>query len=71
MKNSEKEKVLKERNDKEKAFKKDKEKQKERDQTIMPVDELPLEDIKQEAEEERQKEKTKDRSSSDPNEQGR
>lgn len=63
--NKERERVLEERNDKEKAFQKDKQEQKERDQTIMPVDDLPLEDIKQEAEEERNKDQTKNRSSSD------
>ncbi|TWI55874.1 hypothetical protein [Halalkalibacter nanhaiisediminis] len=65
MNNKERERVLEERNDKEKAFQKDKQEQKERDQTIMPVDDLPLEDIKQEAEEERNKDQTKNRSSSD------
>jgi hypothetical protein len=65
MKNSEKERVLEERNDKSKAFKKDWEKQKERDQVVMPVDDLPLEDIDMEREEERNKEDTKDQSSSD------
>ncbi|MCR6097960.1 hypothetical protein HXA31_18905 [Salipaludibacillus agaradhaerens] len=48
-------------------FKKDKEKQLERDQKVMPIDELPLEEIKYEEEEQRDKnkEKTKKRSSTD------
>jgi hypothetical protein len=65
MNNSEKDRVLEERNDKSKAFKEDWEKQKERDQVVMPIDDLPLEDIKMEKAEERNKEKTKDQSSSD------
>ncbi|RFU64312.1 hypothetical protein [Bacillus sp. V59.32b] len=65
MKNSEKDQVLEERNDKSKAFKENWEKQKERDQVVMPIDDLPLEDIEMEKEEERDKEDTKDRSSSD------
>lgn len=65
MKNSEKARVLKERNDKSKAFKEDWEKQQERDQVVMPVDDLPLEDIDMEREEELDKEDTKDRSSSE------
>jgi len=65
MKNSEKARVLEERNDKSKAFKEDWEKQQERDQVVMPVDDLPLEDIDMEREEERDKEDTKDRSSSE------
>lgn len=46
-------------------FKKDKEKQLERDQKVMPIDELPLKEIKYEEEEQRDKnkEKTKKRSS--------
>ncbi|CAH0344297.1 hypothetical protein [Bacillus sp. CECT 9360] len=65
MKNSEKDQVLEERNDKSKAFKENWEKQKERDQVVMPIDDLPLEDIDMEKEEERDKEETKNRSSSD------
>ncbi len=65
MENREKEKILEDRNNKDKAFKQDKKKQKERDQVLMPVDELPLEEIKQEAEEERNKKETKKHSSSD------
>ncbi|WP_017729339.1 hypothetical protein [Halalkalibacterium ligniniphilum] len=63
--NEEKDKLLRDRNQTHKAFKSNKEKQKERDQLVMPIDELPLEDIQQEAEEERQKEKSKQRSSSE------
>ncbi|MDV2686322.1 hypothetical protein RYX56_18300 [Alkalihalophilus lindianensis] len=65
MNNKEKDQVLRERNSKSKAFKEDKEKQKERDQTVMPVDDLPLDEIKNEEEEERNKERTKDRSTSE------
>ncbi|MCR6105175.1 hypothetical protein HXA34_02595 [Salipaludibacillus agaradhaerens] len=48
-------------------FKEDKEKQLERDQKVMPIDELPLKEIKYEEEEQRDKnkEKTKRRSSTD------
>ncbi|WP_110928948.1 hypothetical protein [Bacillus massiliglaciei] len=60
-----KNKILNERNDKSKAFKEDWEKQKERDQVVMPIDDLPLEEIKYESEEERKKEDTKDDSSSE------
>ncbi|XKE47846.1 hypothetical protein LG279_11930 [Sutcliffiella horikoshii] len=59
-----KEKTLLERNEKDKAFKENKKKQKNRDQLVMPIDELPLEDIKYEKEEERDKKGSKDRSSS-------
>lgn len=65
MNNSEKDQVLEERNDKSKAFKENWEKQKERDQVVMPIEDLPLTDIEMEKEEERNKEDTKDRSSSD------
>ncbi|RFU62181.1 hypothetical protein [Peribacillus glennii] len=65
MKNSEKDQVLRERNDKTKAFKENWEEQMERDQVVMPVDDLPLEDIDMEREEEKDKEDTKDRSSSE------
>ncbi|WP_280771442.1 hypothetical protein [Salipaludibacillus daqingensis] len=52
---------------KENTFKKDREKQMERDQSVMPVDEIPLEDVKYEEEEQKQKNKpkSKDRSSTD------
>ncbi|WP_419883281.1 hypothetical protein ACN6MY_06790 [Peribacillus sp. B-H-3] len=63
--NKDKEKYLDERNEKSKAFKEDRETQLERDQTVMPIDELPLEDIKMENQEERDKEDTKDHSSSE------
>ncbi|WP_100373863.1 hypothetical protein [Bacillus sp. FJAT-45037] len=61
----EREKVLEERNQKSKAFKDAQEKQIERDQTIMPVDELPLGEIKLEEEEEKNKKATKNRSTSE------
>ncbi|SES14768.1 hypothetical protein [Salipaludibacillus aurantiacus] len=56
-----------EKNEKDSVFKSNKEKQMERDQKQMPIDELPLEDIKYEEEEQRgkNKDKTKDRSSTD------
>ncbi|SFB93719.1 hypothetical protein SAMN05443252_10182 [Bacillus sp. OV322] len=63
--NRDKEKYLEERNEKSKAFKEDRETQLERDQTVMPIDDLPLEDIKMENQEERDKEDTKDNSSSE------
>ncbi|MEA3319091.1 MAG: hypothetical protein U9Q88_03610 [Bacillota bacterium] len=59
-----KEKALLERNKKDKAFKKNEKSQKNRDQLVMPIDELPLEDIKYEEEEERDKKGSKGRSSS-------
>ncbi|RFU70638.1 hypothetical protein D0469_05750 [Peribacillus saganii] len=65
MKNSEKEKILEERNDKSKAFKENWEEQLERDQVVMPIDDLPLEDIREEYKEEKDGEKVKDQSSSD------
>lgn len=65
MDNKEKEKILEERNDKSKAFKEDQKKQLERDQVVMPIDDLPLEEIKYENEEERNKKETKHRSTSD------
>ncbi|MGE7604132.1 hypothetical protein ACQKL5_16805 [Peribacillus sp. NPDC097675] len=65
MDNQDKDKILQERNDKSKAFKKSQEKQLERDQIVMPIDDLPLEDIKYEHEEERNKEETKHRSASE------
>lgn len=64
LKNQNKDKALLERNDKEKAFKENEKKQKDRDQLVMPIDELPLEEIKYEKEEERDKKGSKDRSSS-------
>ncbi|MBM7694125.1 hypothetical protein JOC77_003569 [Peribacillus deserti] len=65
MNHSEKDKILAERNDKEKAFRDSQEKQLERDQILMPVDDLPLEDIREEYQEERDGEKSKDESSSE------
>jgi hypothetical protein len=65
MKNKEKDQILKERNEKGKAFKEDWQEQQERDQVVMPVDDIPLEDIKLEYKEERDKEDTKDQSSSE------
>lgn len=62
-----KEKTLLERNEKDKAFKKNETNQKKRDQLVMPIDELPLEEIKYEKEEERNKKSSKDRSSSKQN----
>ncbi|KMJ59705.1 hypothetical protein AB685_02225 [Bacillus sp. LL01] len=67
MKNQSKDKELLERNEKEKAFKENEEKQKNRDQLVMPIDELPLEEIKYEEEEERDKKGSKDRSTSKKN----
>lgn len=64
LKDQTKEKTLLERNEKDKAFKENKKNQKNRDQLVMPIDELPLEDIKYEKEEERDKKGSKDRSSS-------
>lgn len=58
-------KILDERNDKSKAFKEDWDQQKERDQVVMPIDDLPLEDINMENEEERDKHATKQRSSNE------
>ena len=46
MDNKDKEKYLEERNDKSKAFKKYLEKQLERDQVVMPIDDLPIVEIK-------------------------
>ncbi|MCM3440319.1 hypothetical protein AB3Z07_06140 [Metabacillus halosaccharovorans] len=46
-------------------FKKDRESQQEVDQLVMPIDDLPLEDIKEEKREERDKHDTKDQSSSE------
>lgn len=64
VKDQTKEKTLLERNEKDKAFKQNEKNQKNRDQLVMPIDELPLEDIKYEKEEERDKKGSKDRSSS-------
>lgn len=63
--NKDKEKYLEERNDKSKAFKKNQEKQLERDQVVMPIDDLPIDEIKYEQQEERNKEETKHRSTSE------
>ncbi|WP_035321942.1 hypothetical protein [Peribacillus kribbensis] len=65
MANEEKERYLEERNDTNKAFQKDQQKQLERDQTLMPVDDLPLEDIKEEMREERDRDESKNQSSSE------
>ncbi|HZH58202.1 MAG TPA: hypothetical protein VEY70_01195 [Metabacillus sp.] len=46
-------------------FKKDRESLQEIDQLVMPIDDLPLEDIKEEKREERDKHATKDQSSSE------
>ncbi len=46
-------------------FKKDRESQLEVDQLVMPIDDLPLEDIKEERREEKDKHDTKDQSSSE------
>ncbi|WP_404442350.1 hypothetical protein [Sutcliffiella horikoshii] len=67
MRNQTKEKTLLERNEKDKAFKKNETNQKNRDQLVMPIDELPLEEIKYEKEEERNKKSSKNRSSSKEN----
>lgn len=66
MKNSEKDKILRDRNDKSKAFQENWDEQLERDQVVMPIDDLPIDEIKYENEEERQPEETKDNSTSDP-----
>jgi hypothetical protein len=63
--NKDKEKYLEERNDKTKAFKKNQEKQLERDQVVMPIDDLPIDEIKYEQQEERNKKETKHRSTSE------
>ncbi|WP_253905585.1 hypothetical protein [Bacillus sp. THAF10] len=65
LKNKEKAQELKRRNEKEQAFKHSEKTQKDRDQLVMPIDELPLQEIKYEKEEERDKETTKNRSSSE------
>ncbi|WP_409291694.1 hypothetical protein [Peribacillus sp. SCS-37] len=65
MDNREKERTLEERNDKNKAFRESQQKQLERDQLLMPADDLPLEDIREEKKEEREGEHSKDESSSE------
>ncbi|MBM7619482.1 tRNA U34 2-thiouridine synthase MnmA/TrmU [Bacillus tianshenii] len=65
MTDTKKDKELLERNEKDKAFKENEKEQKRRDQLVMPIDELPLEDIKYEAEEEKKKKDSKDDSSSE------
>ncbi|CAH0218933.1 hypothetical protein SRABI96_02361 [Peribacillus sp. Bi96] len=65
MDNKDKEKYLEERNDKSKAFKENQEKQLERDQVVMPIEDLPIDEIKYEREEERNKKETKQRSTSE------
>lgn len=63
--NKDKEKFLEERNNKSKAFKENQEKQLERDQVVMPIEDLPIDEIKYEREEERNKKETKQRSTSE------
>lgn len=63
--NKDKEKFLEERNNKFKAFKENQEKQLERDQVVMPIEDLPIDEIKYEREEERNKKETKQRSTSE------
>lgn len=65
MDNKDKEKYIEERNDKSKAFKENQEKQLERDQVVMPIDDLPIDEIKYEQQEERNKKETKHRSTSE------
>ncbi|MGE7767226.1 hypothetical protein [Peribacillus sp. NPDC096540] len=65
MDNKDKEKFLEERSDKYKAFKENQEKQLERDQVVMPIEDLPIDEIKYEREEERNKKETKHRSTSE------
>ncbi|WP_108671966.1 hypothetical protein [Peribacillus acanthi] len=65
---TEKDRILEERNNRSKAFKKNWHEQKERDQVIMPIDDLPLEEINTEKKEEREKERTKDTSTSEAKE---
>ncbi|AXN40012.1 hypothetical protein ACWF7H_06575 [Peribacillus butanolivorans] len=65
MDNKDKEKFLEERNNKSKAFKENQEKQLERDQVVMPIEDLPIDEIKYEREEERNKKETKQRSTSE------
>ncbi|MDN4073848.1 hypothetical protein [Fictibacillus terranigra] len=65
MDSQKKQKELLDRNDKDNAFKRSRENQLERDQLVMPADDLPLEDIKDEKNEERHKDDTKNTSSSE------
>ncbi|MGE7183441.1 hypothetical protein ACQKKK_05420 [Peribacillus sp. NPDC006672] len=65
MDSKDKEKYLEERNDKSKAFKKNQEKQLERDQVVMPIEDLPIDEINYERQEERNKKETKHRSTSE------
>lgn len=65
LENKDKEKFLEERNNKSKAFKENQEKQLERDQVVMPIEDLPIDEIKYEREEERNKKETKQRSTSE------
>ncbi|MED3688032.1 hypothetical protein P4534_04170 [Peribacillus butanolivorans] len=55
MDNKDKEKFLEECNNRSKAFKENQEKQLERDQVVMPIEDLPIDEIKYEREEERNK----------------
>ncbi|WP_163102052.1 hypothetical protein [Peribacillus alkalitolerans] len=63
-----KDKILKDRNDRSKAFEKNWNEQKERDQVVMPIDDLPLEEIKTEKKEERDNKGSKDTSTSEAKE---
>ncbi len=65
MENKKKQQELQNRNDREKAFKESQDKQLERDQLLWPADDLPLEDIKEEKKEERDKHASKNTSSSE------
>ncbi|MDN4523808.1 hypothetical protein [Fictibacillus fluitans] len=67
MDNDKKQDKLLNRNDRNDAFEKSQKKQLERDQLVMPADDLPLEDIEDENAEERNKEETKSTSSSEKN----
>ncbi|PMC37929.1 hypothetical protein CJ195_10040 [Bacillus sp. UMB0899] len=58
-------KVQSKKKDNPERFQKDREDQKEVDQLVMPIDDLPLEDIKEEKREEKDKHDTKDQSSSE------
>jgi hypothetical protein len=68
MKDKNKDKILEERNDRSKAFEENWDEQKERDQIVMPIDELPLKEINTEKKEERAKKESKDTSTSEAKE---
>jgi hypothetical protein len=59
------EKIQQKKKNNPKKFKCDRESQQEVDQLVMPIDDLPLEDIKEEKREEKDKHKTKNQSSSE------